>query len=99
MSCQRIEVEIEPIAGEKGNTARGQAPSQGVDHRMGHVLRTKTELKHGQNLGARIDNQPQPEHLGWSGGAWCEFCPAAGAGGAGCGSSAHGRAQRAFPRE
>jgi hypothetical protein len=64
MSGQRVEGEIEPIAGEEGHAAQCQAPSQGVDHCMCHVLRTKTELKHGQNLGARIDNQPQPEHLG-----------------------------------
>ena len=31
---------------------------------MGHVLRTRTELEHGYNLGARIESQPQPQHLG-----------------------------------
>jgi hypothetical protein len=30
---------------------------------MGHVLCARTELKHRKKLGARIDGQPQPEHL------------------------------------
>jgi hypothetical protein len=41
----------------------GQAPSQGVDNRMCHVLRTRTELKHRDDLGEGIDGQPQPEDL------------------------------------
>jgi len=34
-----------------------------VDEQMGHVLGARAELKHRQNLGARIDGQPQPEDL------------------------------------
>ena len=30
---------------------------------MGLVLCSGAELKHGQNLGERIDGQPQPQHL------------------------------------
>jgi hypothetical protein len=30
---------------------------------MGHVLGSRTELKHRQNLGEGIDSQPEPEHL------------------------------------
>ncbi len=30
---------------------------------MGHVLCTRTELKHRKNLGERVDGQPEPEHL------------------------------------
>ncbi len=27
------------------------------------MLGTRTQMEHGENLGARIDRQPQPEHL------------------------------------
>ena len=30
---------------------------------MGHVLRSRTELKHGKNLRQGINGQPEPEHL------------------------------------
>jgi hypothetical protein len=41
----------------------GQELSQGMDDAMRHVLGSRTELKHRKNLGARVDGQPQPEHL------------------------------------
>ena len=63
MGRERIEVQIQAITGEEREAARSQALSQGVDEQMRHVLRAGTELKHGKNLGARIDGQPQPEHL------------------------------------
>jgi hypothetical protein len=63
MGRDGIEVEIEPVTGEERQAARGQAPSQGVDNRMSHVLRAGTELKHRKNLGEGIDGQPQPEDL------------------------------------
>jgi len=34
-----------------------------VDEQMRHVLRAGTELKHGKNLRAGVDGQPQPENL------------------------------------
>ena len=63
MSCQRVEVQIEPIASEKWKAAWSQALSQRVDEPMSHVLCAGTELKHRQNLRARIHGQPQPEDL------------------------------------
>ena len=63
MGCQSIEVEVQAIAGEKGETAKGQHLSQGVDEQVGHMLRARTQLEHGKKLGARVDGQPQPEHL------------------------------------
>jgi hypothetical protein len=57
------EGEIEPVTREKWETARGEELSQGVDKLMCHVLRAGTQLEHGQNFGARINGQPQPEHL------------------------------------
>ena len=63
MSRQRIEVEIEPITDKEREAARGQALSERVDEQMRHVLRAGAELKHGKNLGERIDGQPQPENL------------------------------------
>jgi hypothetical protein len=37
--------------------------SERVDEDMRHVLRAGADLKHGQNLGERINGQPEPEHL------------------------------------
>ncbi len=63
MSRQGIEVEVEPVTGEKRKAIRGQSLSQRVDEPMGHVLGAGTQLEHRQNLRARIESQPQPEHL------------------------------------
>jgi hypothetical protein len=35
-----------------------------VDEQVRRMLCAGTQMQHGQNLGARIDGQPQPEHLG-----------------------------------
>ena len=63
MSGQSIEVDIEAITGEDWQAARGQAPSQGVDEQVCHVLRAGTQRKHRKKLRARIDGQPEPQHL------------------------------------
>ncbi len=34
-----------------------------MDNRRCHVLRARTELEDGKKLGARVDGQPEPEHL------------------------------------
>ena len=34
-----------------------------MDDPMRRVLRAGAQIQHGQNLGARIDGQPEPEHL------------------------------------
>jgi hypothetical protein len=61
---QCIKVEIEAVTGEERETAGSQDLSESVDELMGHGLCSGTELKHGQNFGARIDGQPQLKHLG-----------------------------------
>jgi hypothetical protein len=48
---------------KSGRPKGGQELSQGVDNPMCHVLRAGTEMEHGYKLRARIDGQPQPEHL------------------------------------
>jgi hypothetical protein len=63
MSGECIEVEIEAITGEEGDAARNQEVSQGMDDQVRRVLRAGAEIQHGQQLGARIDGQPQPQHL------------------------------------
>jgi hypothetical protein len=63
MSGQSIEVDIEAITGEDWQAARGQAPSQGVDEQVCHVLSAGTQRKHRKKLRARIDGQPEPQHL------------------------------------
>ena len=66
MGRKGIEVQVEPVTGKERDATRSQALSQSVDELMSHVLCAGSELKHGQNLGARINGQPQPEHLGTS---------------------------------
>src|SRR5262249_45292099 len=63
VGSEGIEVEVEPVTGKERKTARGQALSESVDERMCHVLRAGTEFKHRKKLRARIDGQPEPEHL------------------------------------
>ena len=63
MGGQRVEVEVEPITGKERKTTWGQHLSQGMNHRMGHVLGAGTQLEDGQKLGAGIDDQPKPLHL------------------------------------
>jgi hypothetical protein len=46
---------------KSGRQKGGQALSERVDEYMRHGLCSGAELKHGQNLGERIDGQP--EHL------------------------------------
>src|SRR6266851_3234894 len=64
MSRDGIEVHIEAITGEKGQATRNQELSQGVDEYMRRILRAGAEIKHRQKLGAGVDGQPEPEHLG-----------------------------------
>jgi len=63
VGCERIQVEIESVTGKERQAARRQDLSQGVDQPMSHVLGAGTQLKHRQNLGARIDGKREPEHL------------------------------------
>ncbi len=63
MGCQRIEVQVQAITGEKGDTARGQHLSERVNEQMRHVLRSRAELKHRKNLREGINGQPEPQHM------------------------------------
>jgi len=63
MGGQGIEIQIETITREEGQTARGQDPSQGVDYHVRCMLYARAEVKHRKNLGAGIDCQPQPKNL------------------------------------
>jgi len=63
VGCERIKVEIESVTGKERQAARRQDLSQGVDQAMSQVLGAGTKPKHRQNLGARIDGQPEPQHL------------------------------------
>jgi len=58
-----IEVQVQAITGEKRDAVRGQDLSQRVDEPMSHGLAARAELKHRNNLGERIDGQPEPENL------------------------------------
>ena len=54
---------IEAVTGEERNAPRGQDLSQGMNDHVRRVLRAGAQIQHGQQLGARIDGQPQPQHL------------------------------------
>ncbi len=95
MSREGREVQIEAITGEQRQTIMGQKPLQGVDEQMRRMLCAGTQMQHGQKLCAGVDGQPQKDAPGWSCEAVCEFHLTGGAECAGCGRSAHGRAQRA----
>jgi hypothetical protein len=41
----------------------GQELSQGMDDPMCHVLCAGTQMEDGKNLCARVDGQPEPQHL------------------------------------
>jgi len=60
---ERIEVQIQPIAGKEWDATRSQELSQGMNDAMGHVLGARTELEHGKNFRTGVDDQPQPQHL------------------------------------
>ncbi len=49
---------------KSGRQKGGQEQSQGVDDPLRRVLRAGAEIEHGQKLGAGVDGQPQPAHLG-----------------------------------
>ncbi len=63
MGRESIEVQVQAIAGEKGEAARSQDLSERVDEQVCHVLRAGTQLEGGKKLGARINSYPQPQHL------------------------------------
>ncbi len=73
MGCQCIEVEIEPITGEKGDAARGEDLPQGVNDCMRRQLRTGTHMEHRKYFREGVDSEPEPEHLGMAAEPCSEF--------------------------
>jgi hypothetical protein len=67
---------------KSGRQKGGQELSQGVDEQVRGMLCTWTQVEHGNNLGARVDGQPQPQHLCCAAQPGSQFVEAAGAGGA-----------------
>ncbi len=95
MSREGREVQIEAITGEQRQTIMGQKPLQGVDEQMRRMLCAGTQMQHGQKRACRGRWPATARAPGWSCEAVCEFHLTGGAECAGCGRSAHGRAQRA----
>jgi hypothetical protein len=48
---------------KSGRQKGGQDLSQGVDEQMCHILGAGAKLEDGEKLRARVDGQPQPEHV------------------------------------
>lgn len=63
MGRERIEVQIEPITGEKGDATRCEDVPQGVNDGMCRQLCTWSHMQGRKNFRARIDGQPEPEYL------------------------------------
>jgi hypothetical protein len=95
VGCEGREVQIEAIAGEEREACRSQVLSQGGDEQVRGMVCTWTKMEHGNKLGARIDGEPEPQHLFSA--AVCAVRPPAGAGGADGRRSARAGCARASP--
>ena len=51
----------------------GQHLSERVDELVYRLLGAGTHRQHGQNFGAKIDGQPDPEHLGGAAQSGAQF--------------------------
>ncbi len=60
---QRVEVEVQPVAGEDRETAWSPAMTKLVDDSTRRILRAGATLQHGDEFGQRVDHDPQPEHV------------------------------------
>jgi hypothetical protein len=56
-----------------GKQKGGQHLSERVDELVGHGLCSGAELKYRKNFRARINRQPEPEHLGTAAEACSQF--------------------------
>jgi hypothetical protein len=63
MGRDGIEIQIETIAGEKGEAARDQVVSQGVNDAMRGILRARAKMEDGKKLRTGVDRQPEPQHM------------------------------------
>ncbi len=63
MGRQRVEIEIQPIAREDGETVRGQPLLQGVHDRVGRGLRARTKVQHGDQFTDRVNRYPEPYYM------------------------------------
>jgi hypothetical protein len=59
MSSQGVEVEIESVTGKQWDPTRRQSLVESMNKPMGHDLDARAELKDRNNLGERIDGQPE----------------------------------------
>ena len=64
MGRQGIEVEVEAIAGEDREAVGCQVLPQGMDHVMGSILSARTEVEHRDQLAERVNDDPEPQHVG-----------------------------------
>jgi hypothetical protein len=64
MGGQGIKVQVQAVAREQREAARGQPLAQIMDHSMGCVLCPRSQKQHGNKLAERIERNPQPECRG-----------------------------------
>jgi hypothetical protein len=63
MGTQRVEVQIQAVAGEDRQASRSEALLEVVDDHVGHSLRTRTQMEHWNDFGDRVNGEPQPQAM------------------------------------
>jgi hypothetical protein len=63
MGRQGVEIQVQTIAREDGQTVRGEPVSELVDDRMRRSLRPGTEMQDRNAFRERVHHNPEPEHL------------------------------------
>ncbi len=63
MGGQRVEIGVDPIAGEDWQTPRSQEGLQTVDQQVRHVVGARAQLEHRNAFGERIKGHSEPQHL------------------------------------
>lgn len=60
---ERIEVQLQAITGEYGETIPCQHFHKCMYNGMGRGLSARPNFEHGDNFGARVDSEPNPESV------------------------------------
>ncbi len=73
VSGERIEIQLQASAGKYGQAIRSQYFYEGVYDRMSHGLSARSDFQYGDNLGAGVDREPNPECVGARTGLGAQF--------------------------
>jgi hypothetical protein len=70
---QCVEVQVQPIAGEDGKTARRQAVTEVMDDRMRRMLRPRPKVQNRDQFRQWVNGHPEPEDVGSTPKAGAQF--------------------------